>query len=48
MTVGCRLLTYADSGEFTVEDDGGFVHHCWPLLSIEPIGGQRKVTDGND
>lgn len=33
-----RLLTYGDSGEFTVEDDGGFVHHCWPILSIERAG----------
>jgi hypothetical protein len=29
-----RLLTCADSGGFTLKDDMGFIHYCWPLLDI--------------
>jgi hypothetical protein len=30
-----KLLSIADSGEFAVQDDMGFVHYCWPMLSIK-------------
>lgn len=39
-----RLLTYGDSGEFTIEDDSGFVHHCWALLDIVATSGQPATS----
>jgi len=31
------FLGYSDGGTFEIEEDDGFVHHCWPLLEIEEI-----------
>ena len=37
-----KLLAFGDSGEFVVQDDNGFVHHCWPMLNIvEDRSGER-------
>ena len=30
-----RLIVFDDGGGVVVVDEGGFVHHCWPLLKIE-------------
>lgn len=35
VVVSGRLLSFGNSGEFVVEDEGGFVHHAWPLLNIK-------------
>lgn len=32
-----RLMAIADSGEIVIQDDSGFLHYCWPMLSIEAI-----------
>lgn len=38
-SVACgQLLHFADSGEVTVLDEMGFVHHCWPMLNVEAAG----------
>ena len=34
-----RLLSFADSGEVTVEDEMGFVHYCWPMLDVRAAVG---------
>lgn len=38
-----KLLMLADSGEFVVEDDMGFVHYGWPWLNIEPLNGEPMI-----
>jgi hypothetical protein len=32
-----KLLAFSDAGEAAVQDEMGFVHHCWPMLDISPI-----------
>jgi hypothetical protein len=39
-----KLLEFSDGGDFTVLDDNGFVHYCWPMLEVSPIG--SSGTDG--
>ena len=33
------LLAWDDFGECHLLDEMGAVHHCWPMLSIRPVGG---------
>jgi hypothetical protein len=35
-----KFLCYGDSGEFVVEDGGGFLYYCWPMLEVEEIKSQ--------
>jgi hypothetical protein len=30
-----KLLGFGDGGTFEIEEDDGFVHHCWPMLEVE-------------
>ena len=30
-----QLLGWGDGGDVQLRDEMGFVHHCWPMLSIE-------------
>jgi hypothetical protein len=30
-----KLLGWGEGGDFEIEQDDGFVYHCWPMLSIE-------------
>lgn len=32
------LLAAADSGEVVIRSDDGFLHYCWPMLDISPVG----------
>lgn len=32
-----QFLGFGDGGDFEILEDDGFVHHCWPLLSITQI-----------
>lgn len=29
-----KLLSFGTNGEFVVEDNNGFIQHCWPMLDI--------------
>lgn len=29
-----QLLTFSDWGEFTLRDEMGGIHYCWPMLKI--------------
>ena len=33
------LLGFGDEGDFEIQNDGGFVHYCWPMLAIEEVPG---------
>ena len=32
-----KLLGFGEGGDFEILEDDGFVHYCWPMLSIEEI-----------
>lgn len=32
-----KLLQFDDGGEFSIRDEMGFVHQCWPMLQVEPL-----------
>ena len=32
-----KLMGFGEGGDFEVLEDDGFLHYCWPLLSIEEI-----------
>lgn len=39
------LLAFDDGGEIVLEDEMGFVHHCWPMLDIKPAHIDGTVCD---
>lgn len=32
-----RLLAFDDCGEAVVQDEMGFLHYCWPMLTVEEV-----------
>jgi hypothetical protein len=32
-----QLLGFGEGGDFEILEDDGFVHYCWPMLSIEEV-----------
>lgn len=32
-----KLLGWGQAGDFEILEDDGFVHYCWPLLTIEEV-----------
>lgn len=32
-----ELLGFGDGGDVQLRDEMGFVHHCWPMLSVEEV-----------
>jgi hypothetical protein len=38
-----KLLGFCDGGEFEIQHEDGFVHHCWPMLSIREVNMATKL-----
>lgn len=32
-----QLLGFGDGGDIEILESDGFVHYCWPMLSIEAV-----------
>lgn len=31
------FIGFGDGGDVELREDDGFIHHCWPMLSVEEV-----------